>query len=68
MKSEAYKVEYMRYFEASEPFEEWDSRNRLYSVKTQLMYSAHIFETKVRVGRVKFNFRTWLKAYILQGA
>ena len=49
MKSKAYKVEYLRNFEASEPVDEWDDRNRLYSVKTQLMYSAHVPGTKVRI-------------------
>ena len=48
MKSKAYKVEYLRNFEASEPVDEWDDRNRLYSVKTQLMYSAHVPGSKVR--------------------
>lgn len=48
MKSKAYRTEYLRNFEASEPIDEWDDRNRLYSVKTQLMYSAHVPGTKVR--------------------
>lgn len=48
MKSKAYKIEYLRNFGASEPVDEWDDRNRLYSIKTQLMYSAHVPGTKVR--------------------
>lgn len=48
MKSKAYRIEYLRNFEASEPVDQWDDRNRLYSVKTQLMYSAHVPGTKVR--------------------
>ena len=46
--SKAYRTEYLRNYEASEPVEEWDDRNRLYSVKTQLMYSAHVPGTQVR--------------------
>ncbi|KAL9122772.1 MAG: hypothetical protein Q9187_000670 [Circinaria calcarea] len=48
MKAKAYKREYLRNFEPSEPTEEWDDRNRLYSVKTKLMYSAHVPGTNVR--------------------
>ncbi|KAI4215189.1 MAG: hypothetical protein LQ351_002504 [Letrouitia transgressa] len=48
MKSKAYKIEYLRNFEASEPVDEWDDRNRLYSIKTQLMYSAHVPGSRVR--------------------
>lgn len=48
MKSKAYKIEYMRNFEASEHVDECDDRNRLYSVKTQLMCSAHVPGTNVR--------------------
>lgn len=48
MRSKAYKIEYLRNFEASEPVDEWDDRNRLYSIKTQLMYSAHVPGSRVR--------------------
>ena len=48
LKSKAYKIDYLRNFEASEPVDEWDDRNRLYSVKTQLMYSAHVPGSNVR--------------------
>ena len=48
MNGSSYKREYERNFRASEPIEEWDDRNRLYCVKTQLMYSAHIPGTNVR--------------------
>lgn len=48
MKNKAYKREYLRNFEPSEPGDEFDDRNRLYSVKTQLMYSAHVPGTSVR--------------------
>lgn len=40
LKAEPFRLEYLRNFEASEPKEEWDDRNRLYSAKTNLMYSA----------------------------
>lgn len=39
-KAEVFRHEYLRNFEASEPKEEWDDRNRLYSARTNLMYSA----------------------------
>ena len=48
LKAKVYKREYMRNMEPSEPIEEWDDRNRLYSVKTKLMYSAHVPGTSVR--------------------
>ena len=48
MNGPAFKKEYESNFRASEPVEEWDDRNRLYCVKTQLMYSAHVPGTKVR--------------------
>lgn len=40
LKAEVFRIEYLRNFEASEPKEEWDDRNRLYSAKTNLMFSA----------------------------
>lgn len=40
LKAKAYRAEYLRNFEASEPEEEWDDRNRLYSAKTNFMHSA----------------------------
>jgi protein-ribulosamine 3-kinase len=48
LKAKAYRQEYIRNVEPSEPAEEWDDRNRLYSVKTKLMYSAHVPGSKVR--------------------
>ena len=48
MKAEAYIREYKRNFAASEPANEWDDRNRLYSTKAKLMYSAHVPGSKVR--------------------
>ncbi|MCJ1395997.1 hypothetical protein MMC18_008883 [Xylographa bjoerkii] len=48
MKAKAYKREYLRNIEPCEPVNEWDDRNRLYSDKTKLMYSAHVPGTKVR--------------------
>lgn len=49
MKNKAYKREYLKNFEPSEPRDEFDDRNRLYSVKTQLMYSAHVRGSNVRI-------------------
>lgn len=40
LRAEVYRREYLRHFEASEPKEEWDDRNRLYSAKTNFMHSA----------------------------
>ena len=48
LKDEAYRTEYLRKFEPSEPTDEFDDRNRLYCVKTQLMYAAHVPGTGVR--------------------
>lgn len=48
MKAKVYKKEYLRNMEIGEPVEEFDDRNRLYSVKTKLMYSAHVPGTRVR--------------------
>jgi hypothetical protein len=48
MKAKEYRREYLRRIEASEPVDEFDDRNRLYSVKSKLMYSAHVPGTGVR--------------------
>ena len=48
MKANVYKREYLRNMEPSEPADEWDDRNRLYSDKTKLMYSAHVPGSNVR--------------------
>ncbi|RYP06346.1 hypothetical protein DL765_009532 [Monosporascus sp. GIB2] len=40
MRAKAYRREYLRHCEPSEPEEEWDDRNRLYSAKTNFMHSA----------------------------
>ncbi|RYP92181.1 hypothetical protein DL770_001688 [Monosporascus sp. CRB-9-2] len=40
MRARAYRREYLRHCEPSEPEEEWDDRNRLYSAKTNFMHSA----------------------------
>lgn len=44
----AYRREYLGQVEISQPIEEFDDRNRLYSTKTKLMYSAHFPGTSVR--------------------
>ncbi|KAG8422126.1 hypothetical protein J3459_010711 [Metarhizium acridum] len=40
LRSKVYRREYLRNMEPSEPEEEWDDRNRLYSAKTNFMHSA----------------------------
>lgn len=40
LRDKVYRREYLRNFEPSEPEEEWDDRNRLYSAKTNFMHSA----------------------------
>lgn len=40
LREKVFRREYLRNFEASEPEEEWDDRNRLYSAKTNFMHSA----------------------------
>lgn len=40
MRVEVYRKEYLRNYEASEPKDEWDDRNLLYSTKTNFMHSA----------------------------
>lgn len=40
LRAEAYRREYLRNYEISEPEDEWDDRNRLYSAKTNFMHSA----------------------------
>ena len=48
MKAKAFKREYLRNTDISEPIDEFDDRNRLYSIKTKLMYSAHVPGSNVR--------------------
>lgn len=48
MKADIFKKEYIRNAGIHEPIEEFDDRIRLYSVKTKLMYSAHVPGTSVR--------------------
>ncbi|KAK6075019.1 hypothetical protein SCUP515_06070 [Seiridium cupressi] len=40
LKAKQYRREYLRNYEASEPEDEWDDRNILYSAKTNFMHSA----------------------------
>ncbi|KAL2112893.1 hypothetical protein VUR80DRAFT_6172 [Thermomyces stellatus] len=40
LKAKVYRREYLRNCDPSEPEDEWDDRNRLYSAKTNLMHSA----------------------------
>lgn len=48
MNGKEYRNEYFKTFEPDEPVEDYDDRNRLYSIKEMLMYSAHIPGTKAR--------------------
>jgi len=62
MKAKAYKREYLRNMKPSEPADEWDDRNRLYSDKTKLMYSAHVPGTNVRNQALE-DFRYLIEKY-----
>ncbi|KAJ5646091.1 hypothetical protein N7490_002463 [Penicillium lividum] len=48
MKGEEYRNEYFRNYMPSEPIEEFDDRNRLYSVETLLINSAHFPGSQTR--------------------
>ncbi|KKY25010.1 putative vegetative incompatibility protein 4 [Phaeomoniella chlamydospora] len=48
LKAKAYKREYLRHIEPSEPEEEWEDRNRLYRTKTNFAYSADVPGSKPR--------------------
>lgn len=48
MKAKEYRNEYFKRFEPDEPVDEYDDRNRLYSLKEKVMYSAHVPGTKAR--------------------
>ncbi|XXG95761.1 hypothetical protein Hte_002032 [Hypoxylon texense] len=64
MKAEEYRNEYFKNHEPSEPVEEFDDRNRLYSVETLLINSAHFPGTNTRqlaVDELKFLIEKYLK-------
>ena len=48
MTAKEYREEYFRNYAPDEPVQEWDDRNRLYSLKELLIYSAHFPEAKAR--------------------
>ncbi|KAI1777246.1 Fructosamine kinase-domain-containing protein [Hypoxylon cercidicola] len=48
MKAKEYRNEYFKNYEPSEPIEEFDDRNRLYSVETLIINSAHFPGAKTR--------------------
>ncbi|KAJ0115033.1 vegetative incompatibility protein 4 [Diaporthe amygdali] len=48
MKAREYRREYFKNYPPDEPQEEADDRNRLYAVKEEIMYSAHVPGTKAR--------------------
>jgi protein-ribulosamine 3-kinase len=58
MHDEAYRNEYFKNLGPSEPVEEFDDRNRLYSVETLFMNSAHFPGSETR--RRALNELTWL--------
>lgn len=48
MKAREYRREYFKNYPPDEPQEEADDRNRLYAIKEEIMYSAHVPGTKAR--------------------
>lgn len=48
LRARAYKREYLRHFDASEPVDEWEDRSRLYGLKELLINSAHFPGSTVR--------------------
>ncbi|KAI0205357.1 Fructosamine kinase-domain-containing protein [Astrocystis sublimbata] len=48
MTNEEYRDEYFKLFKPDEPVEHCDDRNRLYSIKERIMYSAHVPGTEAR--------------------
>lgn len=46
---QAYREEYFKRFKPDEPVEDYDDRNRLYSVAARLSYSAHVPGSEARV-------------------
>ncbi len=48
LRARVYRKEYLRHMEQSEPEEEFDDRNRLYSAKTNFMHSACFKESPAR--------------------
>ncbi|KKA23751.1 hypothetical protein T310_2203 [Rasamsonia emersonii CBS 393.64] len=53
LRAEIYREEYFRHMLPSEPVEECDDRNRLYSVKTNLMHSACVRGSPARQQRAR---------------
>lgn len=49
LKADVYRSEYQRHCDPSEPKDEWDDRNRLYSAKTNLMHSACFAGSPARI-------------------
>ena len=58
MSDEKYREEYCKHLAPSEPRDEFDDRNRLYSIETLLINSAHIPEAATR--RIAFDEMNWL--------
>jgi fructosamine-3-kinase len=48
MNEPKYRDSYFKLFERDEPVDEYDDRNRLYSLKEKIMYSAHVPDTEAR--------------------
>ena len=60
LKDPVYRDEYLKHMERSEPKEEWDDRNRLYSSKTNLMHSACFRGSPARKLYVYHHFVSFL--------
>lgn len=61
LKAKVYRDEYLLNCDPSEPKDEWDDRNRLYSAKTNLMHSACVAGSPARhlyVSRIPFPLHT----------
>lgn len=63
MKAREYRREYFENYPPDEPQEEADDRNRLYSVKEEIMYSAHVPGSKSRAQALE-NLRYLIDKYV----
>lgn len=63
MKAREYRREYFRHYPPDAPQEEADDRNRLYAVKEEIMYSAHVPGSKSRA-RALENLRFLIDKYV----
>ncbi|KAH8746518.1 hypothetical protein F5883DRAFT_700531 [Diaporthe sp. PMI_573] len=63
MKAREYRREYFKNYPPDEPQEEADDRNRLYAVKEEIMYSAHVPGTKARAQALD-DLKFLIKKYV----